>query len=207
MHFLFPFLIVIIILSVMGKLPSAIKNFMGRLKSIDRSRPSSYKRESAFFSDHERSFFCLLEEALGPDYRIFVKVGIADLLKPVDNIWRLSAFYHIFGKHVDFVVCNAEDLSVIGVIELDDINHYLHSRQGRDSFVDNAFSSAGVSIAHFPAEAAYTLSSIREAIEQQFNIVIEDPSSAPSKPFISEKVRFICDYKRPEERKIPTAGT
>lgn len=127
----------------------------------------------------ERSFFGVLEDALGSDYRVFGKVRIADLIKPENGVGRQIAFNRIAGKHVDFVVCNAADLSVIGVIELDDNSLNQDYRRKRDAFVDKAFASAGIPITRFPARAVYSLPASRESIERSFKLIVNKKVKAP----------------------------
>ena len=157
------------------------KEFQNWLKSQQAS--FSYKRQPALFSPAERSFLGMLEQVLGPEYRVFGKVRIADLIKPGNGAGRKTALNRIVGKHVDFVVCNARDLSIIGVIELDDKSHNEDSRQKRDAFVDKAFASAGIPITRFPARAAYSLSASKEPIQRSFKLVVnkEVKTSPPLK--------------------------
>ncbi len=140
----------------------------------------SYNRQPALFSPAEQSFLEMLEQALGPDYRVFGKVRIADLIKPANGAGQQTALNRIIEKHVDFVVCNATDLSIIGVIELDDERHNQNSRQKPDGFVDRAFASAGIPITRFPARAAYSLSPPKEPIKRSFKLVVNKDVKASS---------------------------
>jgi hypothetical protein len=154
----------------------SIKEFQNWLKS---HHASSYKRQPALFFPSELSFFRVLEQALGSDYRVFGKVRIADLIKPENRVGRQIAFNRIAGKHVDFVVCNATDLSVIGVIELDDNNLNQDSCQKLDAFVDKAFASAGIPVTRFPARAAYSLPASKESIQRSFKLMDNKKVNAP----------------------------
>lgn len=180
MRILFLLTALLVLIGIVRLLYSS-KEFQNRLKSQQAS--FSYKRQSALFSPAERSFLGVLEQVLGSDYRVFGKVRIADLIKPENGAGRRNALNRIVGKHVDFVVCNATDLSIIGVIELDDKSHNQDSRQKRDAFVDRAFASAGILITRFPARAAYSLSASKESIQRSFKLVVnkEVKSSPPLK--------------------------
>lgn len=205
MYFLYHLLALIITFAFVFKLLTANKNFVDWLRSLDHSRSYSYKQEPTLFSHSERIFFGVLEQVLGSDYKVFGKVHAADLLEPRDRVVRQAALSRITGKHVDFVVCDAEDLSIIGVIELGDNSRHRYSRRKRDAFVDSAFASAELPVLHFPATAPYTLSAVREAIRQQFNITIEEPGEEPLKRFISPKVTYLCDYNRSAGTEPPAA--
>jgi very-short-patch-repair endonuclease len=169
------------------------KQFKEWLKSQGTS--FSFTREPGLFSPAERSFLGVIEQVLGTEYRVFGKVRIADLMKPANGIGRQAAFNRITGKHVDFVICDAKALSIIGVIELDDKSHKQDKRKRRDAFVDEAFASAGIPIAHFPARAAYSLVTVRDSIQQVFNLNIkESEQSKPSRPSRPPKVIALCDF-------------
>jgi hypothetical protein len=171
----------LLVLTGIARLLYSSKEFQNWLKSQQTS--FSYKRQPALFSPAEQSFLGLLEQVLGSEYRVFGKVRIADLIKPENGAGRKTALNRIVGKHVDFVVCNAKNLSIIGVIKLDDKSYGQDSRQKRDAFVDKAFASAGIPITRFPARAVYSLSASKESIQRRFKLVVnkEVKSSPPLK--------------------------
>ena len=153
------------------------KKFQNRLKSKQASL--SFKRQPALFFPAERSFFGVLEQALGSDYRVFGKVRIADLIKPENGVGRRIAFNRIARKHVDFVVCDAANLAVVGVIELVDNSLNLDSSRKQDALIDRAFASAGIPITRFPARAAYSLPASKESIQRSFNLIVNKKVKAP----------------------------
>lgn len=161
-------LAVLIPLAVLVPLLSR-KEFRNWLKSL---QVFSYKREPALFSPAERSFLGVLDQVLGSEYRVFGKVRIADLIKPDNGAGRQAALNRIIARHVDFVVCDPGNLSVIGVVELDDKSHDRDSRRRRDALVDGAFGSAGIPIARFPARMGYNLAEIRDSVQRTFNVVL-----------------------------------
>lgn len=125
-----------------------------------------YHKEPHLFSPAERSFLGVLEQAVGDQYRVMGKVRLADVIK-VSGVngkgWQ-SAFNRIQGKHVDFVVCNATDLAVQSVVELNDQSHDRAKRQGRDEFVDKALQAAGVPIFHFSAKRSYAVAEVQSVL-------------------------------------------
>jgi len=71
-------------------------------------------------SPAERSFLGALEKVVGNGYQIFAKVRLADIVEVnqgLSSSARQSAFNRISRKHLDFVICNARDLSIVGAIE------------------------------------------------------------------------------------------
>jgi len=170
MQILFHLSVLLVAIGIFLKFVYSSKEFQNRFKS--RQASCSYKRQPALFSPAERSFLGVLEQVLGSEYRVFGKVRIVDLITPGNGAGRQTALNRIVGKHVDFVVCNATDLSIIGVIELDDESHNQDSRQKRDAFVDSAFASAEIPITRFPVRAAYSLSASEESLRRSFKLVV-----------------------------------
>ena len=59
------------------------------------------------------------------------------------------------------MICTAEDLALVGVLELDDKSHGREDRTGRDEFVDKALAMAKIPVIHFPAKKGYAVQEIR----------------------------------------------
>ena len=83
---------------------------------------------------------------------VLAKVRLADLVE-VDNYLTGNGFYKYFSKimakHVDFVLCNPENLSVKLIMELDDSTHHATAdRASRDDFVDKVLKQCGYTIIH-----------------------------------------------------------
>lgn len=126
-----------------------------------------YQREPALFTPAERSFLAVLEQAIGNQFRVMGKVRVADVIKVksgLDASARQQAFNRIQSKHLDFVVCDPNDLLVQFVVELDDASHQQSRRQNRDEFLDKALTAAGVPVFHFPVKRAYSVQDIRGTI-------------------------------------------
>jgi hypothetical protein len=97
-------LALIITLAIMIKLVTANKDLMEKLKAIERSRSCSYNREPTLFSPSERSFFGVLEQVLGSEYKVFGKVRIADLLKRKSRVGRQTALPISITKSRDLII-------------------------------------------------------------------------------------------------------
>ncbi len=83
---------------------------------------------------------------------ILAKVRLADLVD-VDAYLTGNGFYKYFNKimakHVDFVLCNPENLAVKLILELDDSTHNATAeRASRDDFVDKVLTKCGYVIVH-----------------------------------------------------------
>lgn len=133
-----------------------------------------YQAKNSLCSPAERSFLGVLEQLFSDKYRILLKVSLADLIeieKGVSKSIRQGALNRISRKHVDFVVCGKDDLSILGVIELDDQSHKAAKRQERDSFLDSAMNAAGIPILHIQAQNAYSISDIQEQLQNSFEFL------------------------------------
>lgn len=125
-----------------------------------------YIKKEYLMSEAEKKFFFVLQEILGKDYLIFSKVRMADLLylPKMSN----SRFYHYFNKiqskHVDFLICDKENIKSLLVIELDDSSHLKAGRFLKDKLVDKIFEGAKLPILHIKASGNYDKDVLKRAI-------------------------------------------
>jgi len=162
------FLPLIIVLVVVAIVIAVIKNLIPKGKG----QTLPYEKQPSLFTPAERSFLGVLEQAVGNEFRIMGKVRLGDIVKVkagLDNKARQSAFNRIQSKHVDFIACDPNDLSIQFVIELDDKSHEREDRQDRDAFVDRVMEAAGIPIIHFPAKRAYAIQDIRDTLTTKLN--------------------------------------
>lgn len=164
-----PLLVVAIFLVALGVIAALLRRFAGVAKV---GGVSAYEAVPALLTPAERSFFGVLQQALGSDYHVFAKVRLADIVRPVRNPSRSgwqSAFNRITGKHVDFVLCDPARLGVVGVIELDDSTHGRFERGVRDGLVDSALADAGIPILRVSTRQSYSPAQIREQVQSLFH--------------------------------------
>jgi len=158
----------IALLILLGILAFVVKVVLPGLGTAQVALP--YQKEPALFTPAECSFLAVLEQALGDRYRVLGKVRLADVIRVKSGLSgsaRQQAFNRIQSKHLDFVVCDPNDLSIQFVVELDDSSHQQSRRQARDEFLDKALGVAGVPVFHFPVKRAYAFQEIRAAIFEQ----------------------------------------
>lgn len=126
-----------------------------------------YLREPELLTTAERSFFHVLETAVGDDYRIFVKVRVADVIcletGLAPKIKRIAS-NKIRSKHFDFILCNKSDLSVVCAIELDDRNHQKQNREEHDAFLANVCERVFLPLVRIPAKEGYPITHLRNSI-------------------------------------------
>ena len=123
-----------------------------------------YVPAKALFTAAERSFLGVLDQAVGPKYRVFGKVRVADLavVKPgLRTAARQGALNRVAAKHFDFVVCRASDLSVVCAVELNDSSHSSRRVQARDEFLANVCGAIGLPLFQVPAKRAYSVQELQ----------------------------------------------
>jgi hypothetical protein len=123
-----------------------------------------YQRGKPLFSAAERYFLGVLDQAVGPDHRVFGKVRIADLaaVKPgMGRHARQGALNRIAYKHFDFVVCRCSDFSVVCAVELNDQSHSSPRAQARDTLVGNVCRTIRLPLLTVPAKSSYSLQDVR----------------------------------------------
>ena len=117
----------------------------------------SYVTRDSLFTPAERSFFGVLENAVGDRFRVFGKVRIADVINvksASDRTWQ-SAFNRVSAKHFDFVVCESTTTRVVCAVELDDQSHNRRARVARDELVGAVCNKSGLPLLRIQAQAAY----------------------------------------------------
>lgn len=155
-------------------------------KRSDKGKPVRetlpYQKSDALFTAAERSFFGVLQQAVGNNAVILGKVRVADVVEPKTGLGRSArqkAFNKISAKHFDFLLCDKEDLSVSCAIELDDASHNSKRRQKRDEFLKGVCKATGVPLIQIPAKSAYVISEVRSLLPR-YLIVKDTPGLQPS---------------------------
>jgi hypothetical protein len=134
-----------------------------------------YRLEKALFTAAERSFLGVLDQAVGPEHRVFGKVRVADIAavkSGLGNSARQGAINRVAYKHFDFVVCRKSDLSIACAVELNDKSHSSHRAKSRDDFLAKVCQAIGLPLLTVAAKQAYSPSEVRE----QFMAAILPPS-------------------------------
>ncbi|WP_167631780.1 DUF2726 domain-containing protein [Mariprofundus ferrooxydans] len=163
-----------------------------------------YVKKDNFFTDGERVFYHVLRTTVSHQYQIFGQVRLADLLevkKGTEKSDRQKYFNQIKSKHVDFVLCDLNDLRVVCAIELDDKSHNQAKRIERDAFLNAAFEAAGLPLVRFKAKHAYSESEVVAHLNQFIEItaraepVVEKAPPVQAEP-VAKKVIKAPAYKK-----------
>lgn len=138
----------------------------------------SYSKNTALFSPAERSFFGVVNDAVADNFTIFAKVRVADAVSVQSmadrSAWQI-AFNKISSKHFDFVLCDKGDLSLLGVIELDDKSHQRNDRIERDQLLENVCQSAQLPLIRFDVKNSYAVQVVRAKILHTLGVVEKVP--------------------------------
>ena len=120
-----------------------------------------YVKKSHFFSEDEKRFYDALVEAMGPEFMVFAKCRVVDLLD-VDFQKHFAAFKRVQSKRVDFVVVRKGDGGLACAIVL---GNELHERFAKESlFLDEVFSTAGLPLIRFESQPVYSVAEIQKAL-------------------------------------------
>lgn len=131
-----------------------------------------YVKKDYLLSIAEKDFYFILQKTFGSDYLLFSKVRISDLLylPKMSN----SNFYHyqnkIQSKHIDFLLCDKENIRPLLVIELDDSSHLKTDRILRDMLVDRIFKSADLPILHIRTASSYNANDLLKQVQDLLSI-------------------------------------
>jgi hypothetical protein len=182
-------LVVIIIVAIVAGLMITIKMMQTPSGSVPE-----FESRVKLFTPAEMSFLGVLDQALDSRYRVFGKVRLGDLVKPAKDLAfdkRTTELNRINQKHVDFVVCTANELALVGVLELDDQSYGRLGRAGRDGYVDQVLAMAGIPLIRFPAKNGYAVQEVRERLAEMISstaksgvVSVEQKVCAPSNPVL-----------------------
>ena len=141
--------------------------FLPMLLSLGSRGAFPYESKVNLITPAERSFLAVLDQVVGTQYRIMAQVRLADVIKVrkgVDKKTWGAAFARIQSKHLDFVACDPNDLSIKFAVELDDSSHKRPDRQKRDVFLNQAMEAAQIPLYRFAVKRSYDPQEVRQAI-------------------------------------------
>lgn len=168
MHLAVPIIILVTLLAILFVTVLVTKLARGRAASPNETA-SIYEAQKCLLTPAEHSFFGVLEQALGNNYRIFAKVRLADIIRPVNGGSRSgfqAALNRITSKHIDFLICDPKSFTVVGAVELDDKSHERFERGVRDNFVNTVLRQAKIPIIRIRARSTYSATGLRDEIFQ-----------------------------------------
>jgi very-short-patch-repair endonuclease len=137
-----------------------------------REGPLPYERRGVLLTPAEINFLRTLQVVVREDWVIFSMVRLADIIKVRPKTRKSQSWQNkIFGKHIDFVLCDVETLEVKLAIELDDSSHRRPDRVARDKFVNVSLAAAGLPLLRVRVQEKYENALLRKDIEEALGIV------------------------------------
>ena len=141
---------------------------IGAIKLNDQGLSFPFKRKTTLFTQVERSFLELLEQAVGDKYRIICRVRLTDIIglrQNTDKKTAKTALMRATGKNLDFVLCAKNDMTPIVAIDLVHSQGKEGYKTQRDWFVAGALDAARIPHLRIKVKSGYTAKEIAECID------------------------------------------
>ena len=129
----------------------------------------------------------MLEQAVGHEYKILTRVKLTDIIEPKGSATsknRRAALLKANSKTVDFVLCDKQTMTAVGVVNL--VNNLSKDghRAKQDWFVNGALEAAGLPHIRIKIKTGYKTDEIRNCILYKLG-KIRAPQPAPArKPLV-----------------------
>ena len=141
---------------------------IGAIKLNDQGLSFPFKRKTTLFTQVERSFLELLEQAVGDKYRIVCRVKLTDILslrQNTDKKTAKAAVMRATGRQLDFVLCSKEDMVPVVAIDLVHKQGKEGYKSQRDWFVAGALDAARIPHLRIKVKSGYSAKEIAECID------------------------------------------
>ena len=135
----------------------------------DNSFPFPFDSKPSVFTPAEKNFQNLLEQAMGPKYRILNRVKLSDIVtirNGVSDRASQKAAANAEGKYLDFVICERSSMKLLGTVDLVDTQGRGYKIK-KDWFVSGALEAASIPHLRIKVKANYTLDEIRACINSR----------------------------------------
>ncbi|MEK7576954.1 MAG: DUF2726 domain-containing protein [Patescibacteria group bacterium] len=137
-------------------------------KGEDKDQKLPYKKKDYLLSIAERKFYDVLSKvAEENNFLLFAKVRLEDLLwlpKGTEN--RFGLRNRIKSRHIDFVLCDKQNIKPLLAIELDDSSHDTERGRVRDINIDHILKDAELPILHVRAVGFYNKVDLANRIKE-----------------------------------------
>ncbi len=135
----------------------------------DNSFPFPFDSKALIFTPAEKNFQNLVEQALGPKYRVINRVKLSDIVtirNGVSSRASQSAVTNAEGKYLDFIICDRSSMKLLGAIDLVDTQGKGYKIK-KDWFVSGTLEAASIPHLRIKVKANYTLDEIRACINNR----------------------------------------
>ncbi|NII09279.1 DUF2726 domain-containing protein [Oleiagrimonas sp. C23AA] len=138
-----------------------------RRRQLEAESTFPYARRGRLLSPAARHFLSVLEAITGAEYSIFVKVRAVDVVRvthrPGSARYR-RAHRRAALRRFDFVLCTADALDILCVINLDERSHQQSETEGEDNFPEELCRAAGLPLLRVIARRDYDLTDMRQRV-------------------------------------------
>lgn len=127
------------------------------------------QRRSKLLSPAEKKFFECLVAALSDDFHIFTKVAMPDVIQPspvAGGFESKKILARMKGECLDYVLCKKEDLSIFGIIELENFekSDSQKDKAEREQLINSVCKSAHLRLFYFDVRQDYQGVDIRRLV-------------------------------------------
>ena len=127
-----------------------------------------YRSNQFILSSSEQAFYKALQQGMGNQFLILIKVRVSDVLQPEEEGIAKQDFHaasnRISSKHFDFLLCGKNQFEIIAAIELDDHNNKRLANIKSDEFLTEACKSANFPLIRITTRQIYTAQEIKAAV-------------------------------------------
>lgn len=132
---------------------------------VSETYPPPVMVSNRFITDAEFSFFRVLQLAMKEDAYVLAQVALGQLIFVKNAKGQKAWRNRIQSKAVDYLICDAQKMKPLLVVELDDVSHESKDRQKRDQVLDEVLQAAGLPILHIKAAMHYDPRELRRQID------------------------------------------
>lgn len=135
----------------------------------DNSFPFPFDSKKAIFTPAEKNFQNLIEQAMGPKYRVLNRVKLSDIVtvrNGVSSRASQTAATNADSKYLDFVICDRSNMQLLGTIDLVDTQGKGYKVK-KDWFVSGTLEAASIPHIRIKVKANYTIDEIRACVNSR----------------------------------------
>ncbi len=135
----------------------------------DNSFPFPFDQKTTIFTPAEKNFQNLVEQAMGPKFRVINRVKLSDVVtirNGVSNRASQSAATNAEKKYLDFVICDRNSMKLLGAIDLVDTKGKGYKIK-KDWFVSGALEAALIPHIRIKVKTGYSVEEIRTCINRR----------------------------------------
>lgn len=142
-----------------------------KLVLVKKSRKTGlypYKLNDNLLNYSERSFYRILSEIIGDQWRIFAKVQLTDIIEVCKGQDNYKKYYSwIQSKHIDFLLCDGESLDIKLAIILDDSHQKTKPEKKKELDICK---NIGLEIVKIPAQRVYSVDDIKQRLSKYLHL-------------------------------------